>query len=73
MPVKGEWCRETDVEDHSYLTKAQAVWSDMMDFGTREQAYEFLIHLCRYTPESYLAEISEMLKTTMRASLSAKR
>jgi hypothetical protein len=58
----------TDVEDHSYLTKAQAFWADLMDFGKHHDAYSFLLHLNRYTPQSYQPEIEEMLAVTIKAT-----
>ncbi len=56
----------TDVEDHSYLTKAQALWSDLMDMGKHKEARAFLFHLNRYTPQSYQPEIEEMLAATIK-------
>jgi hypothetical protein len=57
----------TDVEDHSYLTKLQALWSDLMDFGKHKESYSLLLHLNRYTPQSYQPEIGEMLAETIKA------
>lgn len=63
----------TDVEDHSYLTKAQAVWSDLIDLGEHEEAYAFLFHLNRYTPQSYQPEIEGMLAATIKLTGSLKK
>jgi hypothetical protein len=65
--------RLTDVEDHSYLTKAQALWSDLMDFGSHEDAYRFLLHINRYTPPSYQPEIEEMLAATIKATNGSRK
>jgi hypothetical protein len=40
----------------------------MMDFGKHKEAYSFLLHLNRYTPQSYQPEIEEMLAATIKVS-----
>ena len=66
LDLRRQSLRLTDVEDHSYLTKAQALWSDLMDFGKHKNAYSFLLQLNRCTPLSYQPEIEEMLAATIK-------
>ena len=73
LNLRSQSLRLTDVEDHSYLTKAQALWSDLMDFGKYKDAYSLLLYLTRYTPQSYQSEIEEMLSATIRASSGSKK
>jgi hypothetical protein len=56
----------TPVDDHSYLTKAQAVWSDLVDRRNFREAEQFLLNLYRYSPQSYLSEIMKMIHSTYR-------
>jgi len=63
----------TDVQDHSYLTKAQAVWSDFMDSHQYKDAYHFLIHLLRYSPLSCEPELQDMLTTTVKVAANGSR
>jgi hypothetical protein len=57
--------RLTPVDDHSYLTKATAYWSDLVELGEYAKARSFLLHLNRNSPESYLDEIGQMLEATL--------
>jgi hypothetical protein len=58
--------RLTDVDDHSYLTKAQALWSDLMDLGRAREAYSFIFNLARFTPREYLPELEDMAALTSK-------
>jgi hypothetical protein len=51
----------TPPEDHSYLTKAQAFWCDLVEAGSPEQARWFLMNLARTSPPEHLPEISDMM------------
>jgi len=64
--------RLTPVEDHSFLTKVQALWSDLLDRGDYKSAEELLLYVYRYSPQSSLDEIKEMFYDTQR-SMTANR
>jgi tetratricopeptide (TPR) repeat protein len=63
--------RLTPVEDHSYLTKATAYWSDLMDLGRQKEALDFLLALNRYSPLAYQDEIGEMIGETLAGARTA--
>jgi hypothetical protein len=52
------------VEDHSFLTKAQALWSDLIDLGQYKNAESWLLFVHRYAPESHLNEIRDVFHKT---------
>ena len=54
----------TPVGDHSYLTKANAYWMELLELGDREAAMVFLLNLNRIAPVSYQDEIREMIEET---------
>jgi hypothetical protein len=54
----------TPVSDHSYLTKANAYWIELLELGDREAAMVFLLNLNRIAPISYQDEIREMIEET---------
>jgi hypothetical protein len=54
----------TPIHDHSYLTKANVYWGELLDLGEKDKAMDFLLKLGRNVPESYLDEISDMIKET---------
>jgi hypothetical protein len=54
----------TPIHDHSYLTKANAYWGELLELGEKDLAMDFLLKLSRYAPESYSDEISGMIKQT---------
>ena len=58
----------TPVEDHSYLTKAQALWSDLFDLERYAEAETFLLDLHRYSPTAHLSEVKEMIHSLYTAS-----
>jgi hypothetical protein len=54
----------TPVLDHSFLTKANAYWAELMEMGRRKAAMTFLLSLSRTVPQSYVEEIGEMVQET---------
>jgi hypothetical protein len=54
----------TPVSEHSYLTKANAYWIELLELGNREAAMVFLLNLNRIAPVSYQDEIREMIEET---------
>ena len=54
----------TPLSDHSYLTKANAYWIELLELGDREAAMVFLLNLNRIAPISYQDEIREMIEET---------
>jgi hypothetical protein len=54
----------TPVTSHDYMTKAQILWSHLLDVGMKEQAEAFVLHLYRTAPPEYLDEIHEMIRDT---------
>jgi hypothetical protein len=54
----------TPISDHSYLTKANAYWIELLELGDREAAMKFLLNLNRIAPISYQDEIREMIEET---------
>lgn len=54
--------RLTPLTDHSYLTKATALWSDLMDLGLRERALTLLMELNRSSPREHQDEIKAMIE-----------
>ncbi len=54
----------TPVQDHAYLTRATAYWSELMDLGRYEQAWYFLVKLARQAPDSCQEEIAGMMSET---------
>jgi hypothetical protein len=73
LDLRRQSLRLTDVEDHSYLTKAQALWSDLMDLGKHKDAYSLLLDLIRYSPQSYQPEIEDMLAATVRMTNASRK
>lgn len=55
----------TPPDDHSYLTKATAYWSELMDLRRHDKASTFLFFLTRHAPDSCQEEIQEMLSETL--------
>jgi hypothetical protein len=54
----------TPAEDHSYLTKAQMLWSEMMDAEQYEEAEEFLLNVYRDSEPQQRAEVRGLLRAT---------
>ena len=54
----------TPVSDHSYMTKANAYWAELLELGDTEKALRWLVSLSRNVPESYTAEVAEMIAET---------
>jgi hypothetical protein len=55
----------TPPDDHSYLTKATAYWSELMDLRRYEKASSFLFFLTKHAPDSCQEEIKDMLSETL--------
>ena len=55
----------TPPDDHSYLTKATAYWSELMDLRRYEKASNFLFFLTKHGPDYCQEEIKEMLSETL--------
>jgi hypothetical protein len=56
--------RLTAPHDHSYLTRATAYWSELMELHKYEEAADFLFLLTKQAPDSCQEEIQEMLSET---------
>jgi hypothetical protein len=56
----------TPKDDHSYLTKAQALWSDMLDQKQYPEAMQFILSVARDSPRDNVPELTEMLIETGR-------
>jgi hypothetical protein len=54
----------TPISDHSYLTKANAYWCELLELGEKERALRWLVSLSRNLPEPYAAEVAEMIQET---------
>jgi hypothetical protein len=55
----------TPPDDHSYLTKATAYWSELMELRRYEKASTFLFFLTKHAPDFCQEEIKEMLSETL--------
>jgi len=53
--------RCTSPEDHSYLTKAQEVWTELLEQDKRAEAEDFLLDLNRSSLPSHQEEVREMV------------
>jgi hypothetical protein len=58
--------RLTPPEDHSYLTKAQGLWSELLDRGEFVEAERFLFSLHRSSLPDQQEEVREMLVDAIR-------
>ncbi len=56
----------TPKEDHSYLTKAQALWSDLLDHQHYRSAMQFILSVAREGPRDNVSELAQMLMETAR-------
>lgn len=61
----------THLEDHCFLTKVQAYVFSLLDTGEAEEAKRFLMKLYRYAPESYLAELQDMIDSVQEHALAS--
>jgi len=61
----------TPIDDHSYLTKANAYWGELLEQGQTDKALDFLLRLSRSMPERYAEEVGEMIKETAGFQLPA--
>jgi hypothetical protein len=58
----------TPPTDHSFLTKAAAVWSELLDHGKQSEAISFLIGLSRTSLSEHQQEIREMFEETVHGT-----
>jgi len=54
----------TPIDDHAFLTRANAYWAELLEYGETDRAMEYLLKISRLAPASYLSEIEEMIKET---------
>jgi hypothetical protein len=54
----------TPIDDHAFLTRANAYWAELLEFRETDKAMEYLLKISRLAPASYLSEIEEMIKET---------
>jgi hypothetical protein len=64
--------RLTPRDDHSYLTKAQEYWSELLDHGRGAEAEEFLFALHWRSPPSQRNEIRQMIAAAFEHGMAAK-
>jgi hypothetical protein len=62
----------THLEDHSFLTKVQAYVFSLLDAGENDQAKRFLMKLYRCAPESYLAELQDMIDNVQERATASR-
>ncbi len=55
----------TPIEDHSHLTRATALWAELMNLGDRQKALSFLLRISKIAPPAYEEELEEMLSETL--------
>jgi hypothetical protein len=58
--------RMTPPDDHSYLTKGQSLWLDLLEAGRRKAAEKVLSHLAKTAPLKYKEEIDEMYQDMIK-------
>jgi len=58
--------RFTSPRDHSYLTKAQEYWSELLDRGKFEEAERFLFSLHLQSLPDQQEEVQEMILKAIR-------
>src|SRR5439155_22925349 len=63
----------TPPQDHSFLTKAQEVWSEMLDDGQYQEAEKFLFLLAWRSLPSQQEEVRQMLVDGMKYILADGR
>jgi hypothetical protein len=61
--------RFTSPDDHSYLTKAQEYWSELLDARKYREAEQFLLRLSWWSLPSQEEEVGEMLREGMKVIL----
>jgi hypothetical protein len=64
--------RFTSPQDHSYLTKAQEYWSDLLDVHRYQEAQEFLFSLHWWSLPTQHEEVREMITEAFRHMPAAK-
>jgi hypothetical protein len=63
--------RLTPVTDHSYLTKVQGYWSDLIDVTEYDRAENFLLDIYRSALRDDFKELQEMFQPTRKAMVGA--
>jgi hypothetical protein len=58
--------RLTRPDDHTFLTRAQEYWSELLDAGREEEAESFLFSLHRWALPSQQDEVREMMVSAIR-------
>lgn len=65
--------RLTRPEDHSFLTKAQEVWTELLDQGRYDEAEKFLFSLHWWALPGQQDEVREMMVHAFKHTLAQKR
>jgi len=65
--------RLTDPDEHVYVTKAQAVWTSMLEENKVSDAIDFLLGVYRVCPREARDEVREMLDETYAIASPKKR
>ena len=65
--------RFTSPEDHSYLTKAQEYWSELLDQAKFKEAEDFLFSLHWWSLPTQQDEVRDMVVDAVKFMLLAKR
>ncbi len=65
--------RFTSPQDHSYLTKAQELWTELLDQNRYEEAERFLLSLHRLSLPAQQDEVREMVVEAFKYILRTKR
>jgi len=60
--------RFTDPQDHSYLTRAEAYWMELLDLGRKHEAEEFLFALRATSSPDHHDEIRDMIETVVQSN-----
>ncbi len=55
----------TPIDDHSFLTKANAYWAELLEVGRKKEALDYLLRINKVSPASYTEEINVMIKETV--------
>lgn len=64
--------RFTSPHDHSYLTKAQEYWMELIDSQKLEQAEEFMLSLPWWSLPSQQEEVRKMIVLAFKQNLKSK-
>jgi hypothetical protein len=61
----------TDLDDHDFLSKAQAVWYCLADQRRLMEAREFILYVARIAPPTAIEELREMMEDSLVPAKSA--